>query len=317
MADLKISQLTGATTPLAGTEVLPIVQSGSTVKVSINDLTAGRATSMAGASITGAGTSIDFSGTTQRFTANTTGATVNDRFAFVTNQANSTTRFNAAPNGTGTACSLNAFNNSNLNNASVAALIASSTAVTLSSGITGTGTYLPLYVTTSGANRIEVSTAGDVTINAGNLIQGTAGKGIDFTANTNAPGMTSELLNWYEEGTFTATYTGTGSAPTTPVTTTARYTRVGRLVTVHIGFVNPFSTAGATGNVQVTGLPFTSGYTAICPVLLGDNLGTVAVGYLTNSSTTISLVNPGDLATPIAVKNTIYSYMNITLSYTV
>ena len=39
MADLKISQLTAATTPLAGTEVLPIVQSGATVKVSSNDLT--------------------------------------------------------------------------------------------------------------------------------------------------------------------------------------------------------------------------------------------------------------------------------------
>lgn len=39
MADKKISQLTGASTPLAGTEVLPIVQSGSTVKVSSDDLT--------------------------------------------------------------------------------------------------------------------------------------------------------------------------------------------------------------------------------------------------------------------------------------
>lgn len=39
MADKKISQLSAATTPLAGTEVLPIVQSGSTVKVSSDDLT--------------------------------------------------------------------------------------------------------------------------------------------------------------------------------------------------------------------------------------------------------------------------------------
>jgi hypothetical protein len=43
MADKKISALTGATTPLAGTEVLPIVQSGSTVKVAVSDLTSGRA----------------------------------------------------------------------------------------------------------------------------------------------------------------------------------------------------------------------------------------------------------------------------------
>jgi hypothetical protein len=42
MADKKISALTGASTPLAGSEVLPIVQSGSTVKVAVSDLTAGR-----------------------------------------------------------------------------------------------------------------------------------------------------------------------------------------------------------------------------------------------------------------------------------
>ena len=45
MADLKISQLPAATTPLAGTEVLPIVQSGNTVQVSVNNLTAGKAVS--------------------------------------------------------------------------------------------------------------------------------------------------------------------------------------------------------------------------------------------------------------------------------
>lgn len=39
MADLKISQLGAATTPLAGTEVLPIVQSSTTKKVATDDLT--------------------------------------------------------------------------------------------------------------------------------------------------------------------------------------------------------------------------------------------------------------------------------------
>jgi hypothetical protein len=45
MADLKISQLPVATTPLAGTEVLPIVQSGSTKQVSVDNLTTGKAIS--------------------------------------------------------------------------------------------------------------------------------------------------------------------------------------------------------------------------------------------------------------------------------
>jgi len=53
MADKKISALTGATTPLAGTEVLPIVQSSSTVKVAVSNLTAGRTVAALGYTATG------------------------------------------------------------------------------------------------------------------------------------------------------------------------------------------------------------------------------------------------------------------------
>lgn len=42
MADAKISALVAATTPLAGTEVLPVVQSGTTKKVSVDNLTTGK-----------------------------------------------------------------------------------------------------------------------------------------------------------------------------------------------------------------------------------------------------------------------------------
>jgi hypothetical protein len=42
MANSKISALTSATTPLAGTEVLPIVQNSTTKQVSVANLTAGR-----------------------------------------------------------------------------------------------------------------------------------------------------------------------------------------------------------------------------------------------------------------------------------
>jgi len=53
MANTKISALTSATTPLAGTEVLPIVQSSATVKVAVSDLTAGRSISVSGLTNTG------------------------------------------------------------------------------------------------------------------------------------------------------------------------------------------------------------------------------------------------------------------------
>ena len=51
MADVKISNLPASTTPLAGTEVLPIVQSGVTKQVSVANLTAGRAITAASAII--------------------------------------------------------------------------------------------------------------------------------------------------------------------------------------------------------------------------------------------------------------------------
>jgi len=99
MADKKISQLTAATTPLSGTEVVPIVQGGSTVKTPVSDLTAGRAVTMLSATLTGgvvngvvylnaskvttSGTALTFDGTTLNVsagspvilvTASTTGA---------------------------------------------------------------------------------------------------------------------------------------------------------------------------------------------------------------------------------------------------
>ena len=80
MADLKISQLPAATVPLVGTEVLPIVQSGTTKQVSIDNLTAGKAvtattvtattvnattfdTNVAAAGVTLAGTTLAADGT--------------------------------------------------------------------------------------------------------------------------------------------------------------------------------------------------------------------------------------------------------------
>jgi hypothetical protein len=97
---------------------------------------------------------------------------------------------------------------------------------------------------------------GDQTIVNGNLVIGTAGKGIDFSADPSAAGMTSELLDDYEEGTWTATMSGTTTAPTTPITVTGSYTKIGRIVTVNARF-SDVDTTGASGNLIVTGLPFT------------------------------------------------------------
>ncbi len=79
MTDKKISQLTDATTPLAGTEVLPIVQSGSTVKVSVDNLTKGKTvnastfdTDVIAAKVTLSGTTLAAAGTNTNVDINLT-----------------------------------------------------------------------------------------------------------------------------------------------------------------------------------------------------------------------------------------------------
>lgn len=95
---------------------------------------------------------------------------------------------------------------------------------------------------------------GDVAMTTGNLVVGTSGKGIDFSA---TPGTgTSELLSDYEEGTFTPTFTSNGTTGT--VTTSAlfaTYTRVGRIVHVQMSAILTVTTA-PTGAYLIITLPF-------------------------------------------------------------
>lgn len=94
---------------------------------------------------------------------------------------------------------------------------------------------------------------GDQTIINGNLVIGTSGKGIDFSA---TPGTgTSELLNDYEEGTHTVTWTGlTG----TPANTTMYYTKIGRVV--YFSYDTGASTISGTAGSLGFSLPFTPSY---------------------------------------------------------
>jgi hypothetical protein len=141
MADLKISALPASTVPLAGTEVLPIVQNSATKQVTVANLTAGRAVA--------------------------TGA---------------------------------------------------------------------------------LTVTGDATLSTGNLVPATAAKGINFTANTPAAGMTSQLLNWYEEGAWTPTIVSAGGAVTYN-TQSGSYTRIGNLVTFNL-YIS-FNAATASGALSI------------------------------------------------------------------
>lgn len=96
---------------------------------------------------------------------------------------------------------------------------------------------------------------GNQTIVNGNLVIGTAGNGIDFSADPNAPGATSELLNDYEEGTWTPTLGGNA----TYNTQLARYVKIGKQVTV--SFVLQVNLIGTGSTTTISGLPYAVGST--------------------------------------------------------
>jgi len=101
-------------------------------------------------------------------------------------------------------------------------------------------------------------------------------KGINFAANANATGMSSEILDDYEEGSWTGTLTGASSAPSTAVTATGYYTKIGNMVTLWIEFNNRNIT-GASGTVKITGQPFTP----------ASAKGSTGAGYASRGATTL------------------------------
>ena len=98
--------------------------------------------------------------------------------------------------------------------------------------------------------------ANGLTLTDGNLVVAN-GHGIDFSATANATGMSSELLDDYEEGTWTATITPDVSGSITLGANTMRYTKVGRLVTV-TGLMICSAISSPQGSPLIGGLPFTS-----------------------------------------------------------
>jgi hypothetical protein len=163
----------------------------------------------------------------------------------------------------------------------------------------GLNTELGLYANSSlviatGASalqRLRVEAAGDVTISTGNLVIGTAAKGIDFTTSADGSGtVTAELLNDYEEGTWTIGLEfGGASTSMTTNANTGKYTKIGRQVTV-TGYLALSNKGSATGNALITGLPFLiNGYGGISLYLGQITFADFPMGYANNGTSTIPL----------------------------
>ena len=107
---------------------------------------------------------------------------------------------------------------------------------------------------TAGAN-LRVSDGIDIL--DGN-VKVASGHGIDFSATGDATGATAELLDDYEEGTWTPVITAEGSSAASITVNTATYTRVGRLVSLVFRLtINSISGTSSSNAIELTGMPFT------------------------------------------------------------
>ena len=152
---------------------------------------------------------------------------------------------------------------------------------------------------TSGVEIMRLQNNGDLTLQTGDLVIGTAGKGINFSATSDGSGTsTSEVLDDYEEGTWTGTLKGSTTDPSTAVTATGYYTKIGNQVTAQLAFTN-VDTTGAAGSVTVTGLPYASNsnnnsHGAVMSKLFDFNGGTSLVALLGGSVSEISFLTSTD-----------------------
>jgi hypothetical protein len=153
----------------------------------------------------------------------------------------------------------------------------------------------PIIFETNDTERGRIPATGGIQsgncVSVGNATPSTSGAGITFPA-TQAASTDANTLDDYEEGTWTPTIEGTSTAGTASYgTRNARYTKVGRLV--HIECYVGWGSGTGTGNLQMSGLPFTSASSSIYPQLTisFDNLTLTALNYLiayvNNANTTI------------------------------
>ena len=108
------------------------------------------------------------------------------------------------------------------------------------------------FYTNNTSRKMTIRNNGNVEIENGDL-KVASGHGIDFSSTGDASGMSSELLDDYEEGTWTPTASGF----TISTTYSARYTKIGRLVHINC-YLQAATGTGTSQQPHVGGLPFTS-----------------------------------------------------------
>ena len=126
--------------------------------------------------------------------------------------------------------------------------------------------------------KFEFDGDGDFRVAAGN-VDVANGYGIDFSATSDVSGKTSELLDDYEEGTWSPVWSDATSGGTTSSSNQmhGRYTKIGRMVTAHF-FTWGLPSQGTSNAIILQGLPYAAGE-------IGEIFGSVQAGYYNDGNT--------------------------------
>lgn len=103
--------------------------------------------------------------------------------------------------------------------------------------------------------QVKIDSSSNMTVLNGNVVIGTSGKGIDFSATAGTG--TSELFADYEEGTFTPNLLFGGGNTGMTGSFTGRYTKIGRVV-YYTAVIYLTAKGSSTGNTTISGFPYTS-----------------------------------------------------------
>jgi hypothetical protein len=280
MADAKISQLAGATTPLVGTEVLPVVQGGTTVKVSAADITAGRAVN-AGSLVVNGATVVNEAGGDADFRVE---GDNNTHLLFCDASSDRVGIRKSVPD---TVFNIGFAGADQIQTFRLEGSNGSSERYALDLVADGENAFTRIRTGLGGGtptDKITIDPSSNVAITLGNLVIGTSGKGIDFSA---TPGTgTSELFSDYEEGTYTAELTSVGGGTITVSSSfnTLAYTRIGRMVYVQ-GYITASAISSPTGELRLN-LPFSTASAAQI-----SQRGSWGTGYISVLGSASSVAN--------------------------
>jgi hypothetical protein len=219
----------------------------------------------------------NFAGTAQRITGDFSNATAANRLAFQSSTTNGNTNIEVLPNGTGTVSGLILESGSDFNSCSnTQLLVINGSDSRITAGIRGTGSYLPMTFYTNGAEKVRLTTTGNLLVGTTTDVPGLSGVISDVAGNVrNIPSA--------------------GAAKTSEYTLTV--TDIGEFVTVSTsGKVlvpnNTFSTGNAisvyndtTGNVSIN-ISTTTAY------VVGTNTNRTGVTLATRGIANILFINP-------------------------